>query len=119
LKAISEIIISFFELAEAEGRELRRNVLVLLAVAASFFSAAIMAAAGMLALLFALYRALSPRFGETASLAAAGAVSVLIAVTAAFFGFKYVNNNLQGESVDDDPPGKPSELQEKDASDPA
>jgi uncharacterized membrane protein len=119
LKAISEIIISFFELAEAEGRELRRNVLVLLAVSASFFSAALMAVAGMLALLVALYRAVSPRFGETASLAAAGVVSVSIALAAAFFGFKYANKNLRGEDGDDELPEEPDEPQEKDASDPA
>jgi hypothetical protein len=118
LKAISEIIISFFELAEAEGRELRRNVLTLLAAAAFFFWAAVMAVAGMLALLAALYRAMSPSFGETASLAAAGAVSVLIAAVAVF-GFTYVNDKNPPEGGGDDEPSQEPEPQDKDASDPA
>jgi membrane protein implicated in regulation of membrane protease activity len=119
LKALSEIIISFFELAEAEGRELRRNILVLLAVAASFFSAAVMAAAGMLALLFALYRAMSPLLGETASLAAAGAVSASIAIAAAIFGFKYANKDQRSGGGYDELTEEPGEPQEKDAPDPS
>jgi hypothetical protein len=104
LKALAEIIISFFELAEAEGRELRRNVLVLLAAAAIFFAAAVMAIAGTLALLFALYRLISPSFGEIISLAATGAVSVLLSIAAGATMFRHINKNLVGKDMEDDQP---------------
>jgi hypothetical protein len=104
LKALAEIIISFFELAEAEGRELRGNALVLLAAAAIFFAAAIIATAGTLALLFALYRLMSPNFGEIISLAAAGAISLLLSIGASAALFRHINKNLGGKDADDGQP---------------
>ncbi|MDR1515153.1 MAG: hypothetical protein LBS45_05610 [Synergistaceae bacterium] len=113
MKAVAEIIISLFELAEAEGRELRRNVLILLAVGASFFTAAVLAIAGILALLFALYRVMLPHFGEAVSLAAAGAVCVSASLAVVVSGFKYVNKSLRREDGDDEQPEEPNEPQEE------
>lgn len=111
MKAISEIIISLFELAEAEGRELRRNALMLFAAGTSFFMAAILAIAGILALLTALYRVMSPRFGEAVSLAAAGAISVSLSLAVAVSCFRYANKNRQREDGDDEQPQEPDEPQ--------
>jgi ABC-type transport system involved in cytochrome c biogenesis permease subunit len=58
MKALTETIISLFELAEAEGRLLRQNVLHTFAVALLLLVAAMMLLAAMGLLVTALYYAL-------------------------------------------------------------
>jgi hypothetical protein len=106
LKALAEIIISLFELAEAEGRELRRNVSLLLAASSLFFAASVVAIAGALALMRALYRVMSPSFGEIASLAATGAVSIFVSAAACAAMLWHINKKPGGK--DDDKPDGPS-----------
>lgn len=105
MKALAEIIISLFELAEAEGRELRRNISLLLAASALFFAASVVAIAGVLALMRALYRVMSPSFGEAASLAVTGAVLIFIS-TAACAAMLWHINKKPGGKYDDKPDGQ-------------
>lgn len=78
MSRLTELALSFFDLAEAEGRELRKQTREVLRGAALFFSGALLLAVGVIAACFALYSALASVIGET--LAALVAAVVLCAV---------------------------------------
>jgi membrane protein implicated in regulation of membrane protease activity len=99
--AVSDVVISFFELLEAEGRALGRFA------ARFFFGVVLFAAAGVFviiggALLVAAFCSfLMPVLGMTMSLLAAGALALLLAIGIFMFGFRFADDNEREEASGD------------------
>ncbi|GHV30544.1 hypothetical protein FACS1894167_11550 [Synergistales bacterium] len=102
--AVSDVIISFFELLEAEGRALRCFA------ARFFFGAVLFAAAGVFviiggALLVAAFCSfLMPVLGMTISLLAGGSLALLLAIGIFMFGFRFAD-----DGADEGTNGEPKE----------
>lgn len=78
MSRLTELALSFIDLAEAEGRELRRQTRDVLRGVALFFSGALLVASGVLVGSYALYSALASVIGRTlAALVAAVVLCVL------------------------------------------
>ncbi|MCC8058736.1 phage holin family protein [Cloacibacillus sp.] len=67
MNRLTELVISFFELVEAEGRELRVQAQDVLRGAAMFFFGGVLLSAGVLTAVYALYLMLASRLGRPAA----------------------------------------------------
>ncbi|MCD8163546.1 MAG: hypothetical protein LUE09_08970 [Synergistaceae bacterium] len=67
MNRLTELVISFFELVEAEGRELRVQAQDVLRGASMFFFGGVLLSAGVLTAVYALYLTLASRLGRPAA----------------------------------------------------
>ena len=63
METIANVVLSFFELVEAEGRVMRKNVVVLMECFLFMFLGVLLLFIGVIALSYALYACLSTLFG--------------------------------------------------------
>ncbi|MDR3255149.1 MAG: hypothetical protein LBT31_06250 [Synergistaceae bacterium] len=87
LNGVSDVFLKFFELMEAEGRELRKNTAALLLGGVLFFVAGCLATAGAALILFGTYRLMLPTLGGALACLATGALA--LAAAASLFAFAY------------------------------
>lgn len=83
MKALAELLVSFLELLEEEGRTLREKTVRLFLAIVIFFIAAALAVTGLVLIVVGVFHFLTPLIGKTAAYFVLGGVSLL----AAFFLF--------------------------------
>jgi hypothetical protein len=110
LNAIARAIIGFFDLIEAEGRELRRIASFALLGAAILLLAGATAIIGFTFVAAAFYHFLLPMAGVTAALLATGAFGILVSIALFYLGFRSVNSNFtRKEAAGDERAGEHKE----------
>ncbi|MCD7876039.1 MAG: phage holin family protein [Cloacibacillus porcorum] len=99
MNRLTELVISFFELVEAEGRELREQAQGVLRGAAMFFFGGALLSAGVLTAVYALYLTLASRLGRPA---AALIAALLLGAVGAALILKSRPSAKGGEAQNDD-----------------
>lgn len=99
MNRLTELVISFFELVEAEGRELRVQAQDVLRGAAMFFFGGVLLSAGVLTAVYALYLTLASRLGRPA---AAFIAALLLGAVGVALILKSPPSAKGGEAQDED-----------------
>lgn len=89
MKGLSEVVLRFFDLIEAEGRALKQGAVSVAFAAALFSIAGVMAVAGLFVLLAAVFMTLSPLMGRVGACYATAGLMLCTSCLVFLGGFRF------------------------------
>ena len=101
MKFLAEAIVSFFDLVEAEGRALRKNVLGICFAVVLFLIAGVFVVAGFLLAVAGLHVAIANVYGAMTAYFATAAVTAVTAGLFFLLGFRVIARGAKREEVAD------------------